>query len=189
MSREDVVAAVELLLEDGAELEDVEQFLAQLELAEDQAEQAEEETEPTYTPGEWNIKAQANGDPVQARKIAESLTRRLKRLYQAIQEDEVGVAEQKAKLDGYLKRRQETTERQERWLLERLEEYKNDFHPGERTVKLIAGTLQHRALPSRPCWDDPRARCWAEQHPDAERLLKVELRREEIKRRLSRRGH
>lgn len=187
MSREEVVAAVEQLLDEGAEFEVVEQLLSQVALAEEE-EQEEEATEYAVTRRKWNIRDQAKGDATEARKMAESLTRRVKRLTQALHEDEVVVAEQKAKLDEYLKQRREATEKQETWLLDRLLEYKHDFHPHERTVKLVAGTLQLRAIPPPICWDDPRARCWAEEHPDAERLLKVDLRREEIKRRLCRRG-
>lgn len=109
----------------------------------------------------FNIRDRADGDPNKAQDLATWALARYRKAMEQIKSTDEAAARQQAMIDAWRQEQLKKAEAEAAFFEGVLDQYREDFAPTEKTVKLPGGALKltkNRALIS---WDEEAAKQWA----------------------------
>ncbi len=165
MNDDELEAHLTAFLARGANMDDLDAELARLGITDPDAEVAEDGkvvlAESDVVPGSTrkhpNIRDMAAKYGCDAQDVAEGMLRKRKALWEAQARAERVYRRQKAQLDAWLAEMKKPFATYESRIEYMMAEYVADFHPGEKTVKLIEGVLKTTKCADKTAWLDDEA--------------------------------
>lgn len=139
------------------------------------------ETAPASGRSYFNIRDRAAGDPQKARDLAEWALRQYRKALEQRNAANEAADRQIAMIEDWRKRQTEIANKNLSFFEGVLDQYREDFFPGEKRVDLIGGKLKLTKNRSLISWQEDLAREWALQQPNVDELAPRSLSKAAVK--------
>jgi hypothetical protein len=142
----------------------------------------------TSSRGYWSIRDRANGDPAAARDLAEWALAKYLEAQDEMTADEEAFDRERQRIQERLKKLAAKYQRTMDFFAGVLEQYADDYAPGEKAVSLLHGTLRRRKNRKLVAWSEEAALAWALRQAEVDDLAPRRLSKSSVKAHLAATG-
>lgn len=114
----------------------------------------------------FNLRDRAAGDPAKAQDLATWALARYRKAMEQVKATDEAAARQQAMIEAWRQEQTKKAQAEAAFFEGVLDQYREDFAAGEKTVKLPGGALKLTKNRSTISWDEDTAKQWALQQAD-----------------------
>lgn len=146
------------------------------------------ETSPTSSRHYFNIRDRADGDPTKAQDLAQWALRQYRKALEQRNAAVEAASRQIAMVEAWRQQQTDAADKQLSFFEGVLDQYREDFCPDEKTVKLIGGKLKVTKNCRLISWQEDLAKAWALQQVNVDDLCPRGFSKSAVKSLLTKQG-